>query len=269
MFWLYDIPTWLLFVLVVGTFCVVGVGGLYATRRLVGRIVGSAAEAEGVDAFIGAVSILYGLIAGLIAVAAWEQYATIDGRVSQEASALGALYREAGAFPQPTRTELSSAIKGLTYKTMTTDWALQRAGLPPAATPYLDQIARTIFDFEPRDAHEAAVQQSAMAEYARLDEFRRQRLHDADATLPGALYAVVLIGGLLTIALTYFLVLDRFPLHIVMTCICSAMIGMVVFLIVVMDRPFRGDVSIGSEDFQRAYTTLMGGSEGSSTAPKL
>jgi hypothetical protein len=270
MLWLYDIPAWLLFVLVVGAFCVVGVGGLYATRRLVGRIVGSAAEAQGVDAFIGAVSILYGLIAGLIAVAAWEQYAAIDDRVSQEASAMGALYREAGAFPEPERTELSSAIKGLTYKTMTTDWELQRAGLPPRAeTPFLDKMTRTIFDFKPHDAHEVDVQQAAMAEFAKLEELRRQRFHDADARLPGALYAVVLIGGVLTIALTYFLVLDRFPLHIVMTCICSAMIGMVVFLIIVMDRPFHGDVSIGSDDFRQAYTTLMGGSEGSSTAPKL
>jgi hypothetical protein len=269
MLWLYDIPTWLLFVFVVGAFCAVGVAGLYATRGLVRRIAASRGKAEGVDAFIGAVSILYGLIAGLIAVAAWEQYATIDGRVSQEASAMGALYREVGAFPEPTRSQLASEIKELTYTTMTRDWEEQRRGLDPdASTPYLDKLTSTMFDFVPRNAHETAIQESAMAEYAKVDELRRQRIHDSDASLPGSLYAVVLIGGLLTIILTYFLALDRFPLHIVMTLICSAMIGMVVFLIVVMDRPFRGEVSIGNEDFARAYATLMHGNE-SETSPKL
>jgi hypothetical protein len=207
------------------------------------------------------------LIAGLIAVAVWEQYATIDGRVSQEASAMGALYREADSFPEPTRTQLALAVKNLTYDTMTNGWNLQRDGVTPTkSNPLLDKVTTIIFTFKPRDADESNIQASAMGEYTKIYELRRERLHDASASLPDSLYAVVLIGGLLTIVLTYFLVLERFPLHIVMTLICSAMIGMVVFLIVVMDRPFRGEVSIGPDAFEQAYTVLMGGTEpGAST----
>lgn len=64
MFWIYDIPTWLMFVIIVGGFSVLGVAGLFLTQRPVAWVVGEAPNHnEGVDVFIGAVGVLYGLIA--------------------------------------------------------------------------------------------------------------------------------------------------------------------------------------------------------------
>ena len=266
--WVYDIPTWLLFVLIVIGFSILGVGGLFATRPVVRWVIGDPPSYnEGVDVFIGAVALLYGLIAGLIAVAVWEQYASIDARVNQEASAMGALYRLALEFPEPTRGKLSVAVKDLTYETMTHSWELQRRGATPTKpNPYLNEITNLIFGFKPKDARETNVQQSAETEYERIYELRRQRLYDVSAGLPPPLYAVVFIGGVLTIILTYFLVLERSRLHALLTLVASAMIGLVVFMIVVMDHPFRGDVSIGPEAFVQAHDVLMGGGSESAGA---
>jgi Protein of unknown function (DUF4239) len=259
MLWLYDMPTWLLFLVVVGAFVLFGIGGLFATRKLVRALVGGrVTKAEGVDVFVGAVGVFYGLIAGLIAVAVWEQYATIDDRVAEEASSIGALYRQAEEFPPPARGELMTSIKALTYDTMTSGWERQRRGeIAIKVNPYLDRITSVLYRFQPANVDEAAIQQATMSEFEKLYELRRRRLHDASAGLPASLYAVVLIGGVLTIGLTYLLALERMRLHVVMTGIASAMIGLVVFMIVVMDHPFRGEVSIGPEDFEQAYSVLM------------
>ena len=91
-------------------------------------------------------------------------------------------------------------------------------------------------------------------------KLRRLRLYDAGA--PGVLppiYAVIFIGGALILVLTYFLGLERFQFHVVMTAIVSAMMGLAVFMIVAMDHPFRGGVGISPDAFEQAYAVLMQG----------
>jgi hypothetical protein len=74
-----------------------------------------------------------------------------------------------------------------------------------------------------------------------------------------ALYTVIFVGALITIVLTWLLPESRFRPHGLMTAAAAAMIGMVVFTIVVLDHPFRGGVSISSHPFEDVYDNLMGG----------
>ena len=87
-------------------------------------------------------------------------------------------------------------------------------------------------------------------------ELRRLRLHDKDAGLPVPLWAVVILGGILTVFLTYFLALERFKVHIVMTIVSGILVSLLIFMIVALDHPFRGEVSIGPDAFQLVYDQL-------------
>jgi hypothetical protein len=260
MLWVYNLPTWLLFLMIVGGFAVLGTCGLFLTRPVVRWIVGDPPQHdEGVDVFAGAVAVLYGLIAGLIAIAVWEQYAAVDERVSQEASAIGALYRDALLLPDPTRTRLCAAIKGLTYQTMTIAWENQRHGwIPSGRNAYLNEITGVLFSFKPHDAGEADLQRVAESDFQTAYSLRRERFYAVSAGVPTPLYIVVFAGACLVILLTYFLALRSMRLHVAMTLITSAMIGLVVFMIVVMDHPFRGEVSVSPDAFREAYKMLMG-----------
>ena len=68
---------------------------------------------------------------------------------------------------------------------------------------------------------------------------------------------VVVLGGCLTIVLTYFLGLERFKLHVVMTAFCAVMVSLLIFMIFVVDHPYRGDVSIGPDAFELVYEQMM------------
>lgn len=262
--WLYDIPTWLLFVIIVGGFSLLGVGGLLVGRTLISRTVGRAEsyKGEAVGDFVAATSILFGLIAALLTVAVWQNYTDLDTRVSQEASSLGAMYRLALELPQPTRDELTGNIKKLTYDTMSIEWEEQRHGIKANRPDLLNAIRTTILQFKPTSSGESNLQSAVEAEFAKMYELRRHRRHDVDAGVPGALYAVVLIGGLATVALTWLLPVSRVRMHIVMNAIVSAMIGMIVFTIILVDHPFRGAISIGPEAFEDAFNFLMDGQYG-------
>ena len=45
--------------------------------------------------------------------------------------------------------------------------------------------------------------------------------------------------------------------HAILTAVLSMFLGIVIFLVAEMDRPFRGDVLVGSEPYKVVYGGLM------------
>jgi hypothetical protein len=124
----------------------------------------------------------------------------LDARVSQEASAMGALYRDALLFPDPPRTRLTTEVRGLTYQTMTIMWQRQRHGwIPRAKNPYLDGITHSLFTFKPRNLGESDLQLVAENDFQKAYELRRERFHSVSAGVPTSLYAVAFFGAGLVI----------------------------------------------------------------------
>lgn len=229
MLWIYDLPTWLMCLLIVGTFTGLAVVGLYTTRSFVYKITGPRpGHNEGVDAYIGAAAVFYGIVAALIAVAAWEQYTTLDDKVTQEAASVGSLYRSVEMYREPFGSELRKQLRAYTHSVIAYWPQVQHGVVPVIPAHRLDVFQATLYAFEPKTEREKIIDASALSELDRMIELRRIRLHDKDAGLPAALWIVVILGGVLTIFLTYFLALDRFKVHVVMTvvlaswCLCSS-----------------------------------------------
>lgn len=257
MLWLYDLPTWLMGLLIVGVFTALSVAGLYATRRFVMAITGPRpGHNEGVDAFIAAAAVFYGIVAGLIAVAAWQEFSTYDDNVTREAASIGTLYRNVATYREPYGSKLQNELRAYT-KAVIDGWPLLQHGVvPPQPAALLNTFQATFYSFEPKTEREKIIHASAIDQFDRLIEWRRLRLHEKDAGLPTALWAVVIIGGMLTVFLTYFLALERFKVHLAMTLVCGILVSLLIFMIAAVDHPFRGGVSIGSDSFQLVYDQL-------------
>ena len=250
--------TWTLGMLIIVTFTALAVFGLYATRRWVANIAGPPpGHNEGVDTYIAAASLLYGIVAGLIAVAAWEQFSNFDDRVTQEASSVATLYRNVSSYREPYGSALRNELRAYTLAVIEGWPQLQHGVIPPGPASLLNGFQTTLYGFEPKTEREKIIHASALSEFDRMVELRRMRLHDKNAGLPAPLWTVVILGGILTIFLTYFLGLERFKVHLTMTIICSVMVSLLIFMIAAVDHPFRGGVSIGSDAFQVTYYQLM------------
>jgi len=255
--WLYDLPTWLMGLLIVVAFTILSVAGLYATRRFVITITGPRpGHNEGVDAYIAAAAVFYGIVAGLIAVAAWEQYASFDDKVTQEAGTVAMLYRDIATYREPYGSRLREELRAYTRAVIEAWPLLQHGVVPPRPAALLNTFQATFYSFDPKNERERIIHAAAIEEFERMIELRRLRLHDKDAGLPPALWAVVIIGGILTIFLTYFLALERFRVHVAMTIVSGILVSLLIFMIAAVDHPFRGGVSIGPDSFQLVYDQL-------------
>jgi predicted permease len=225
----------------------VGLVGFYATRKWVRKVHGTEhSHNEIVGFYLGAVCLFYGITLGLIAVGTWEVYSDVENKVGEEASALAALYRDVSSFPEYTHQVIDVA------------WPQQRRGIiPQNSAAALMAIQTHLASFEPATNGQKTLHAEAYREFDRIVELRRNRLRSAVSGLPAPLWVVVLVGAFISIALTWFFDKRSRSMHFWMTVMFSGFLGLQIFLLAIMDNPFRGEISVGPEAFELVYEQLM------------
>jgi hypothetical protein len=259
MYWIYDIPNWLLGVLTVAVFVVVSVAGLLVTRPLARRLLGASPQHNDVVSYIFAgIGVFYGLALGLIAVATWTDFTEVDGQVSNEAAALAGLYRDLDGYPNPLRGHLESALRDYTRFVVEKDWpAHQRGESPEEGTLLLDRIENELMAFEPAKEREKIAHAEALRSLDQVVEQRRLRLQSVGTGLPASLWSVVLIGAWLTIVPTYLFWVENLRLHAILVGLLATFIALLVFLTAAMDNPFRGEFSVSPDTFRTVLDKVM------------
>jgi hypothetical protein len=211
-----------------------------------------------VGSFLGAICVFDGITLGLIAVASWQAYSDANTRIGEEAAAVGALYRDVSSLPEPSRTALQADLRQYARQVIDIAWPQQRRGIVPQVEGNtLSNLEANPLRFEPATEGQKVIYAETIRGFDRIAQFRGRRLQSVREGLPGPLWAVVLIGALLTIAVTWFFDLKSHSLHFWMTLILSALLGLLIYLLGALDNPFRGDVSVTPEPFELVYQRRM------------
>jgi hypothetical protein len=85
---------------------------------------------------------------------------------------------------------------------------------------------------------------------------REQRLSAVTAAIPGLLWYLVLIGTLFTVVFVWMLHMS-FVSQFLLGGITALFLGIMIFLIYSLDRPFQGAVSVSPDSFQTVYDQVM------------
>jgi hypothetical protein len=258
-YWIYDLPNWVLGVLIVATFVALSLAGLFATRPLVRRLLGSSGPYNDlVSYFFAGIGVFYGLALGLIAVATWENFTDIDGVVGTEAAAVASFYRDLDGYPQPIRGRLESMMRNYAKVVIDKEWPAHKKGIAlEDGDVALDELEDAVMNHEPKSEREKILQAEVLRSLDTVQEQRRLRLQAVPTGLSAALWAVVLIGALLNIGLTYLFWTENLTIHAILVAIMAIFIGLLVFLTAAMDNPFRGEFSVSAEAFQTVLDNVM------------
>lgn len=126
MHWLYEIPLWLLCLVVVIPGIIISLGGVYIVRRC-GWMLNP--EDNGTAAFAHAfIGVLYAVALGLMAAGVQGGYADVEKVVMAEANLTGDLYRDTEGLAEPTRSDLQSLILRYTHSVIDKEWPVIEAG---------------------------------------------------------------------------------------------------------------------------------------------
>lgn len=258
LYWVYDLPNFVFGLLVVAAFVAFGLAGLLVTRRWVHRLHVDHSHNDIVGYYLAAVTVFYGITLGLLAIGTWTTYSDVETKVDQEATDVGALYRDIDSYPEPTRTTLQNDLREYTRQVIDVGWPQQQRGIvPTGASAILSKFQRHLLEFEPTTKSQEIVHAEAYRQFNDLVQSRRGRLDSVTKGLPGPLWTLVMVGALLSIALTWFFDMQSLAIHLWMTSLISALLGLMIFLVAAMDNPFRGKISVGPEPLERVYDQLM------------
>ena len=128
--------------------------------------------------------------------------------------------------------------------------------MPSGGTAILDELQGR-YAFEPTTEAHKALHAGTLRAYNTLIEIRRQRLEAVGYAVPGTLWAVILVGAILAIVASFVFSMESFWVHALMTSLLAAMIGLLVFFMLVTDRPYRGPAGVGPQAYELVFQHLM------------
>lgn len=260
-YWIYDYPSSWIGVL----FAIVFVGftwlEIIVLRPLIRSWIHGKRSANDMVGFaFSGVSVLYGLLLGLLAVAAYQNYSSVSDVVDKEASTTASLYRDAGGFPEPTKSDLQRELREYTRYVIDVGWPLQQKGIVPTGGAEA-AFANELITFKPQDRSQEIIFAEALHEFNALLEIRRERLANVTIGIPAVLWWIVGVGAMLNILLIWLLDME-IRVHLLLGGVLALFLGIVIFLIAALDHPFRGEVSVGPDSFELVYDSLMKPDEG-------
>ncbi len=259
--WLYDVsPRAAAFIMLFFIECVALIGLVLVRRLVIPRLHYDDGANDAVSGTVQAIGVFYGITVGLIAVGVWNTHSNSSDLVSKEAASIGALYRDISGYPQPLRGELSSKLREYTVFVINDAWPAQKIGKGQqisAGVRLLDDLQARLYSFEPANASQSALHAETLRAYNSLIEYRRLRIDAVGGGLSMVMWSVIWVGAAISIGVAYFFRIPDIKLHAILVALMGGFLAMVLFMIVINDRPFYGYTSISSDPYRLILERLI------------
>jgi hypothetical protein len=243
-------------ILLLVTFALSGLA-LYRTRLLPSLRFGHG-DSDFSAGMVAAIMVFYGLALALTAVHLWEMHQDVAKITARESACIATLWRDVSEYPEPTRSLLQAGLKDYVDYTIHEAWPLQRKGIVPVlGIKRIDRFQATLMQFEPRTEGQKLLMAEALRSYDTMIEVRRMRLDAVEMHLPVVMWLVVLFGAVISLTSSFYFPVEDYRVHAAQVALLAALIGLVITMIVALDRPFHGDMGLTAAPYELIYDQMM------------
>jgi len=178
--------------------------------------------------------------------------------VSSEATAIAVLWRSLGGYAQPERDSIRELLRGYTDQVIRGAWPAQREGrVPREGVEWLDRLQSQLFAVQPISEAQRILHVETVGAYNRMVQARRQRLDAVAGALPAVMWFVLLPGAMGCLLLYATYPVEDVRYQAVLLTALAGFVAMVLFVIITLDRPFRGPMAISADSYQLVHDQLM------------
>jgi hypothetical protein len=250
-----DLPIWAVCIIVVGGAAVLGVVLVYGLDVFVKRHRGEEYNSVVSDGF-QAVGMLYAIVAGLLVYGVYTTYQDAYRQSADEASTLVLMYRTAEAFPQPERGEAQQAVVAYINSVMNDEWPALAAGAGSAETSKaMNRLFDTYGPMQPSTRWGDQYSDS-VSDLGDVVKLRNQRIGHAKDSLPAIYWFLLFAGGFVTILYLSLAYVEKKAMHALAVSLMAVMLGLVIFLLLEVNHPFRGEVAVSKDNFENALVSI-------------
>jgi hypothetical protein len=200
-----------------------------------------------------AVGGFYGLLLGFVVFLVWSAADQAQANANREGSLARGLYRAIRYHPDSVAlAPLRAAYLRYVRHVITEEYPRLEALNPPtkADRRAFNEVFRQL---ERLDARDPRIEQ-LFRHLNELSTYRSLRQLNATSEIPVAVWLPLLVGGLLAMSFLMLLQFQSRRLHLLVSGLFGAFLGMVLYLIILLDHPFTGHLKIEPEEYRLILT---------------
>jgi len=198
--------------------------------------------------FFGTVGVIYAVLLAFTVIVVWGNFDKAKINVDMEGSCIAALFRNISQLDRSFAEKSFPVVLEYVNATITYDWeATSRGEISPRMFDMQTRLWTVIGSYSPKTKNEEVFFNTAVEKLNQLCEVRRMRLLASRAGIDGALWCVLIIGGIITVVFTFFFGLQNLKIQIIMTAFLTALISLILFTVLEFNYPFSGDLSISPQ----------------------
>lgn len=208
------------------------------------------------------VNLFYGLLLGLLTVSAYQNNERVQQAILAEATAVGSLYAGMRSYPEPLQGDVQALLRDYVLFAVEGDWPAHRAGrVLDGGDHRADAIRQRLSAFEPVTEGQKILHAAMIAAYQEFSDARQKRVAGVFTQIPDVLWSAVLVGAVVNV---FLLVMLKMRPHqqFLLGSISAFFIGVILFVIVSLDDPLRGEQGVRPDPFLQLWERQMIWDEG-------
>lgn len=251
--WFYAHKTWQTGFVVDGTLVIIALIGLYIFHRWVDW-----ENREQDTAMVGLSYALcgsvYAVLLAFVAGNTFENMERSKGIASEEANSLTALIFDSAGLDKDIALQLRGEVDHYIDTVTKKEWPAQKLYHMEDANfeegwATIRRISLELAAFEPKSQGQATVKLEMEHDVNDLFSARRLRLLAATQHLPAAIWTMLLVGLGIVSVYVFLFGPHSYRIHMAVTVLTVLSVGVVFTIVIAEDYPFRGIVSVSSEDY--------------------
>jgi hypothetical protein len=209
------------------------------------------------SAMFTVVGTTYAVLLAFVAMLAWEGFNRAQAVADAEASLAQTVYQLTLGLTGPEMTSMRHDITAYTQAVVSIEWPAQTHGIAVAEQePNLQHLFQTALHLRPDNIADGDLHTLLLKDLTDLGTSRRERLFAASTSIPSIVWFVLIAGGAISVAFASLLGAPNLLMHLTMSSLLALSGALVPLVIVALSNPFRGDLRISDEPFNRVLMQM-------------
>jgi hypothetical protein len=254
-YYLLQLPSALLFLLIILVGALTGGLCTYLFRKFANlKILRSHNEVTGF--LFLALASFYAFLLSFIVFMVWGQMNDTRNNVSKEGSSAMGLYRDIKFYPDTIESkQLMIVYLDFIYNVIDEEFPnMEQMKLSRKTPESFDRVFYKMEHLNPKNPFQIQLVAEMFNHLNELATYRGLRDTSFEKEIPAALWWPMILGAIITLFCAMLLDIEHTRLHITLNALLGVFIGMLFFIILLLDHPYSGTLSIKPQSYKQIFT---------------
>ncbi len=247
-----QIPATLLFNLMVLTIGIAAGFGTYFFNKYI-RIKLMRSHNEVTGFLFLAIASFQSLLLSFVVFLVWGEFIETQANMTKEGSSAMGLYRDIKNYPEIVDSKkLMVTYLHFIFLTIEDEIPAMKVLKP---SPKTDEAFNKMFyemeRIQPKNNMEVQLVSGMFHHLNEVSNLRSMRISSVEKEIPAPLWLPMVLGAIITILCAMLLDIEHARMHVVLNTMLGMFIGLIFFMIILLDHPFTGSLSINPTSYKQ------------------